>query len=67
MTRMSKNVETVERERELHFRKISFIKYVKKYIKIKKDGLYAKENKLLQNSLSFLCALEVIETKDKYV
>ena len=67
---MDKNVGVVrerERERELYSREIGFIKYVKKYIKIDKDRLCAKvEEILLQNSLSFLCACEVIETKDKY-
>ena len=67
-----KNVGVVrerERERELYSREISFVNYVKKYIKIDKDRLCAKVNNinlLLQNSLSFLCACTVIDTKDKY-
>ena len=58
-----------ERERELYSREISFVKHVKKCIIIDKDRLYAKIeiiNLFLANSLSFLCACGVMETKDKY-
>ena len=34
--------------------------------KIKKDGLFLKLIRFLKNRLSFLYALEVINTKDKY-
>ena len=66
---MRKNVETVrerERERELYSREISVISCAIKYKYIDKDGLCAKTGIFLQNSLSFLRACEVIETKDKY-
>ena len=42
--------------------KIGFINNIKN----NKDGLFLKVSRLLKNSLSFLCALEVINTKDKY-
>ena len=60
--------KTLDTERELYSREISFFKQAKIYIKIYKDRLFiAKVVKtLLQNSLSFLCALEVIETQDRY-
>ena len=56
-----------ERERELYSREISFVKYAKKYIIIEKDRLLVKvKKKLLQNSLSFLCAGGEIRVKDRY-
>ena len=54
---------------KLFLNKIGSINCAKKYKNINKDRLYAKvknKNLLLQNSLSFLCVKEVIETKDKY-
>ncbi len=58
---------SIEKDNKLYLNKISFINNTKKYIKINKDRLFlAKVRKLLQNSLSILCVLEVIYTKDKY-
>ena len=55
------------KKNKLYLENISFINYAKKHTKIDKDRLCSKvKNKLLKNSLSFLCALEVISTKDKY-
>ena len=67
---MNENLDTVEREREreLYSSEISFALQAKKYIKIDKDRLFIAKvkNVLLRNSLSFLCVLEVMNTKDKY-
>ena len=55
------------KKNKLYLENISFINCTKKYIKIDKDRLCSKAtNKFFENSLSFLCALEVTGTKDKY-
>lgn len=63
----NKNIEDIGIVKNmLCFRKISFVKDIKKDIKINKDGLLVKVIILLRNSLSFLCAEGGMETKDRY-
>ena len=65
----SNNLKNNILSNKLYVETLSFINQTKKHIKIDKDRLYAKVEKkilLLQNSLSFLCACNVLETKDKY-